>query len=162
MIFLNTSLEYTSEECFSDGPSIFHHWNNVRPPKQLSEIALQSESKRYIYIYQLCEGRHQEDTVRACFGLNVVGTESVCKAVPTCQCLRMKKINLPLILTYWKPHSHFPLLIPFNYNKSQFLIHSRKGCQIKHRTLGETYISDKQLIFFSYKYVSYISWEKLY
>lgn len=72
----------------------------MQPLKQLSEIALQSESKRHIYIYQLCEGRHQEDTVRGYFRLNVVGTESVCKAVPICQCLRIKKINLPLILTY--------------------------------------------------------------
>ena len=39
-----------------------------------------------------------------------------------------------LTWTYWKSHSHFPPHIP--YNKSQFLIHSRKGCQIKYKTLS--------------------------
>ena len=88
------------------------------------------------YIYELWKGRHQKDRERGYLGLTTVGTESIRQAefMPICQCLRIRKINLSLTCTYWKSHTHFPPHIP--YNKSQFLIHSRKGCQTKCKTLS--------------------------
>lgn len=128
------SLEYTSEECVSDGWGYFHHWDKMspHPPNNSIEhpaqhccltwrpscnVCLNSSAFKgkdvsiyklclSVCLYQLWEWRYPEDREQGCLE-NRVWTESITQAefVSSFQFRRIKKTNLPLQSAHWRPHS---------------------------------------------------------